>query len=423
MYVPLVSGSNGTYLWHKDVITVKYQLVCSRCGHVETEEPAYKCRACGNILDFHYDFHPGDYAVDPQQPGIFRFASVLPVENVRPCESLGEGNTPLVPSAAIGPGNGLNKVYFKLDNLNPSGSFKDRALAVAMNCAERFGVKKMIIASSGNASASAAAYAARCGIELVAVVPESTPVNKVGQAMTHGSRVAKVPGVYSQSYAVCREMAETYGWFDMTTTFINPYAREGYKTIGYELFEQLGRVAPDAILFPTGAGPILASVYQAFAELQQLGVCTKMPRMICVQSANCGPIAGAFLSGAETVSACMDAKPTLASGINDSLIGYSDDGDYTLACIRKSGGTALLLSEEEIRRSVLMMAQEGIYAEPAGAVTAIAMQKLAAGGFLKADDTVVGIVTGHGLKNPLPMEAEVPVVTSAAALAAAIEKG
>ena len=329
----------------------------------------------------------------------------------------------MVPSAAIGPGNGLNKVYFKLDNLNPSGSFKDRALAVAMNCAERFGVKKddhcvfRQCQRLGSCVCGPLRHrAGGCGAGVHAG-------QQGGPGYDPRSRVAKVPGVYSQSYAVCREMAETYGWFDMTTTFINPYAREGYKTIGYELFEQLGRVAPDAILFPTGAGPILASVYQAFAELQQLGVCTKMPRMICVQSANCGPIAGAFLSGAETVSACMDAKPTLASGINDSLIGYSDDGDYTLACIRKSGGTALLLSEEEIRRSVLMMAQEGIYAEPAGAVTAIAMQKLAADGFLKADDTVVGIVTGHGLKNPLPMEAEVPVVTSAAALAAAIEKG
>lgn len=226
----------------------------------------------------------------------------------------------------------------------------------------------------------------------------------------------------SQSYAVCREMAEKYNWFDMTTTFINPYAREGYKTIGYEIFEQQSHKSPDAIVFPTGAGPILASVYQAFDELMQMGMTNKMPKMICVQSKNCGPIAKAFLNGADHVDACVDAKPTLASGINDSLIGYSDDGDYTLKCIRQSQGTALLLDEEEIRESVLMMASEGVYAEPAGAVTAIAIASLAKSGFLKAEDVVVGVVTGHGLKNPLQMDAQIPVVTSADALADALEK-
>ena len=170
-----------------------YQLVCSRCGSIAEQEPAYQCRRCGGIMEFQYN-NPA-YLVEPEKPGIFRFSSVLPVEDVRPAESMGEGGTPLIPSVAVGPENGLEQAFFKLESLNPSGSFKDRALAVAMNCAARFGLKKMIIASSGNAAASAAAYAARSGAELTAVVPESTPVNKIGQILCHGGRVAKVPGM------------------------------------------------------------------------------------------------------------------------------------------------------------------------------------------------------------------------------------
>ena len=398
-----------------------YQLACSRCGSIAEQEPAYQCRRCGGILEFRYN--SAAYLVEPEKPGIFRFSSVLPVEGVRPAESMGEGGTPLIPSAAVGPENGLEQVFFKLESLNPSGSFKDRALAVAMNCAARFGLKKMIIASSGNAAASAAAYAARSGAELTAVVPESTPVNKIGQILCHGGRVAKVPGNYSRSYAVCREMAEKYGWFDLTTTFINPYAREGYKTIGYEIFEQLGRRTPDAVVLPTGAGPILAAVYQAFAELGQMGLAERMPKLICVQAKNCGPIAGAFLRNAARVEPCADPQPTRASGINDSLTGYAGDGDYTLNCIRRSGGTAVLLDEEEIRQSVFRLAEEGVYAEPAGAVPAAAVARLAESGFLRKSDTVVGVVTGHGLKNPLAREAKIPAVTSAAELARILEEG
>lgn len=400
---------------------MSYRLVCSRCGSVMEREPAYQCERCGGILACRYD--PGDYRVEPDKPGIFRFSSLLPVQDVRPAQSLGEGGTPLVPSTTVGPESGLEGVFFKLESLNPSGSFKDRALAVAMNCAARFGLQKMVIASSGNAAASAAAYAARLGAELAAVVPESTPVNKTGQILCHGGRVVKVPGNYSRSYAVCREMAEKYGWFDLTTTFINPYAREGYKTIGYEIFEQLGRRSPDAIVLPTGAGPILAAVYQAFAELGRLSLTEKMPRLVCVQAKNCGPIASAFLRNAARVEPCADPRPTLASGINDSLTGYAGDGDYTLDCIRRSGGTAVVLEEEEIRRSVFRLSEEGVYAEPAGAVPAAAIARLAQSGFLRRTDTVVGVVTGHGLKNPLVPEAAVPTVTSASELARILEEG
>lgn len=395
---------------------MNYQLKCWKCGAIAEKEPAYKCARCGNILEAKYDIGPGDYILHNDRPGIFKFDCVLPFEGNYDI-SLGEGNTPLIQSAHIGKSIGLDQLYFKLESLNPTGSFKDRAFTVIMRCAKKFGTKKMIIASTGNASAAAAAYAARCNMDLVAVIPETTPKNKVLQAMTYGATVVKVPGVYSDSYKLCREMSDKYGWFDLTTTYINPYAREGYKTLGYEIYEQLKSV-PDWIVFPVGDGPILASVHQAFCELKTMGVVDRVPKLACVQSENCGPIAEAFIKCRDDVTACIDPKPTLASGINDSLFGYADDGDFTLACIKESGGTALLLTEEEIESSVCMLAKEGIYAEPAGAVGMIGVKKLVSQGVIEKDETVVIAVTGNGLKNPLQIKmADPPVVSTANELA------
>lgn len=393
---------------------MKYRIICWKCGRETEEEPAYKCRHCGNILEFHYDFYKQAFKTQPELPGIFRFVPELPVSEKDVLGvSIGEGNTPLLASSKLGRKMNVD-LRWKLENMNPTASFKDRAMAVMMACGKRFGIGKMIIASSGNAGASAAAYAARSRVELVVAVPESTPVNKVLQARTHGCKIVKVPGFFSNSYHLCRKAAVEHGWFNLTTTFINPYAREGYKTMGYELFEQLGNKNPDWIVIPTGAGPILAAVYQAFRELRQMGKTDKIPKLVCVQAKNCGPIAKTFLAGEIAVRPCNRPQATIASGINDSLQGYEDDGDYTVSCIRKSGGTAVLLEEEEIYRSVQTLAEEGIYAEPAGAVSAAAIEKLIGQGIVGSHETVVGIVTGHGLKNPLSIGTEeIPVIRNA----------
>jgi len=391
---------------------VRYELTCGRCGRAARREPAYKCPECGGILEFKYERAPRALAEGAPAEGVFRFADLLPVEGGAHV-TLHEGGTPLVPSARIAREAGLSRLFFKLEGSNPSASFKDRGIAVAVDCARRFGLNRAIIASSGNAGASAAAYAARAGIELTAVVPESTPPGKVLQAASHGAKLIRVRGGYSNSYAVCRALAERHGLFNLTTTFVNPYATEGYKTLGYELFLQLGR-APDWVVLPVGAGPILAATHRAFRDLARMGVIDRVPRLACVQAERCGPISAAFLENAASVAACADAKPTLATGIDDALRGYEDDGDYTLGCIRESGGAAALLDEAEIAASVRMLASEGICAEPAAAVGAMALSKLTGSGAIRPEDSVVVVVTGHGLKNPLPPGgAEAPVVSTA----------
>ena len=397
-----------------------YKLVCCKCGHIEEKEPAYKCRKRGKILSFEYDFLPCDYQNRPGEPGIFQFADVLPVEQPYENCSLEEGNTALVKAVRLSKKFRLEHLSFKLESLNPSASFKDRALAVAVNCMKRLRIPKAVIASSGNASAAAATYAARADLDMIAIVPETTPDNKVQQAVCHGAKVVKVPGPFSASLALAKQTAAETGWLDLTTTFNCPYAREGYKTIGYELYEQMKHKVPDWIVLPTGDGPILAAVYQAYSELKMMGLVEQIPKLVCVQAEHCGPIAKAFLDGTP-VQACKDAKTTLASGINDSLEGYTDDGDFTVACIRNSGGTAVLLTEEDIAQSVRLLALEGIYAEPAAAVSAVAIEKLCAQGVIQPKDCVVGVVTGHGLKNPLVQESAAKVVTNVSELIAAVE--
>lgn len=390
---------------------MQYIMTCVRCGRRIQQEPAYKCPVCGGILDFQYARTPLSLCGD-DAPGVFRFSELLPVvegEHV----SLQEGGTPLVPSIHIVREVGLNRLFFKLEGCNPTASFKDRGIAVAVDCGRRFGLRKAIIASSGNASASAAAYTARAGMALTALIPEMTPANKVFQAATHGARIIRVKGGYSNAYSVCSKLAGMPGILNLTTTFINPYATEGYKTLGYEIFEQLG-MTPDWIVLPVGAGPILAAMYRAFCDLKRMKLTNRIPRLACVQAAYCSPIARAFIHHDAAVAACPHALSTLATGIDDGLSGYEEDGDYTLACIRNSEGTAVTLDEREIADSVRMLAREGIYAEPAAAVGAKALIKMKEEGVISPVDTVVVVVSGHGLKNPLTLAGEAPPLISTA---------
>ena len=386
---------------------MQYKLRCVVCGSEKQKEPAYLCESCGGILEVKYNLKKGDYNLSDSS-GIYRYQKFLSINPQYKVE-LGEGNTPMIKSDR----KKDYSLHFKLESTNPTASFKDRGIAVIASKVKEWQKSSMIIASSGNASASASAYAAKSGISLIALVPESTPEGKVAQAVLHGAVLVKVPGGYSNSYALCREMAENYGMIDATTTFINPYARDGYKTIGYEIYENLQDI-PDWIIIPVGAGPILAAIHNAFTELFDMGVIEKLPKLVAVQAENCGPIAKAFIAGKDTVEAECGAKQTMASGINDPLIGYTQDGDYTLKCINESGGTAISLSEEEILNSTKLMAEEGIYAEPAGAVGFVGSIKMEEKGLIKSGEKVVVVVTGHGLKNPVSVKSqEIPVLNSA----------
>lgn len=388
---------------------LSYMVYCPQCGHKEQNDLAYKCPECGGVYDVRYRLDSAARLCDDTKPGLFRYEAMLPMLEGMECASLGEAGTPLIQSLRAGGEIGIPRLYFKNETVNPSGSFKDRALALAVNRAKALGMETVIAASAGNGSASAATYAARLGMKAVAVAPGDIPAPKMSQALALGAKAFKVPGEFSRSFAVAREAAEEHGLYNVTTTYINPYAREGYKTAAYELYEQMEEL-PDWVAVPIGVGPLLAGMLKGFEDLRERGLTKKIPRMIGVQTERYAPVATAFLNGVPA-GEWHGTQPSIASGINDTLAGYADEGDYTVGCIKKSRGTAVIVAEENLARSVLMLAsREGIYAEPAGAIGLWGVKQLAESGVIGPGETVVVMVTGHGLKNPVAQTAEAPVV-------------
>lgn len=402
-------------------------LQCVSCGAVYEPGIATKCPKCGGIMEVRYDYSGLDIDRAFEAPrgatpaGIWRFRDFLPLEDEANIVTLGEGNTPLLPSGALGKELGLERLFFKLDSLNPSGSFKDRGISVAISRAKEMGVSRVVVASTGNASASTAAYAAKAGMECVVCVPDKTSPAKVGQAVSHGARLVLVKGDFSNSYGIALEASQKLGWVNTSTTFLNPYNLEGNKTVAYELWLGFGRTVPDAVVVPVGAGPLLAGMAKGFEELRGFGLIDRLPRLAAVQAEVCSPIYEAFRSGKERVEPWDRPFSTLAAGVGDPLKGYADDGTFTLDAVRRTGGTVVTMDEEEISRAAVDMAHlEGLYLEPTSAIAGGALRKLRADGFLAPGELVVSMMTGHGLKHYLPMEQEPLVVGSFEEFEAAI---
>lgn len=356
------------------------KLSCIDCAKAHPLELLYRCQSCGGILEAIGD-------------------------DGTPRVSLGETATPLLRAARIEaslPGFS-GEIWLKDETRNPSGSFKDRLVAAAMGRALSLGVRKVVCASSGNAGAATAAYAARAGIPAVIIVPAHTPLGKVTQIAAYGAILLLVEGHYSRSYDLALALAERHGFANLTTTFINPYAVAGLTAVGTELVEQLGG-APSHVLVPTGSGPLVKGVWQGIAAA---GGTT---RLIAVQAEGCAPIVQAFEAGARAVTA-WGTPQTIASGISDPLIGYERDGTYTLKLVRESGGRAIAVSDDELREAMRLLARsEGVYAEPTGASPIAALPRLLAQGALPPGSRVVCMVTGHGFKDGKAYQ-EMPVRT------------
>jgi threonine synthase len=216
----------------------------------------------------------------------------------------------------------------------------------------------------------------------------------------YGSRIMLIDGTYSDTFNLAKKASERYGWYNATTTFLNPYQVEGDKTVAYELCENLGWTVPDWIIVPISDGPLLVGCWKGFEELQLLDYCAKLPHMVGAQAEGCAPITRAFKENATEVMPWRKSR-TIVSSIADPLKGYSQDGTYTLKIIRESGGVANAYSDRDILDSVrLLAAKEGIFAEPAGATSISGARKLLEEGKIDHDEVVVCLVTGTGLKDP-----------------------
>lgn len=371
-------------------------LACHRCDWSGGLSNLYSCPVCGSSLLVAYAELPGlSDGTRGEAQGVWRYRDFLPVSAGAEPVSLGEGGTSLLRPGRLGTSGGL---FLKNETTNPTASFKDRPVAVAATVAGELGLSGLVCASTGNTGVAVAAYAARAGLPAACVVPEATPKAKLRQIEAVGATIVRVRGDYSDAYALALAAAEEHGWANLTSTYINPYMLEGDKTVAYEIFEELGGRAPDWVLVPVGAGPLLSAIHKGFEELGVIGEAG--PRMVAVQAAGCAPIARAFEAGADEVSPWDRPVETASSSIADALRGYPEDGTRTLSVIRASGGRAIAVSEKETRAAMVDLARsEGLFVEPGAAAAVAAYRRLLEENFIGGEEVKVLVLTGHGLKD------------------------
>lgn len=381
-------------------------LCCTSCGtKVSVESANYSCPRCSGILDLRYPSlsldEIGVNGWTSSGSGVWKYRDRLPVQKYESVVSLQEGNTPLIKLKNLG-----ELVYAKDETRNPTGSFKDRPNTVGMSKALELGAATVAVASSGNAAGSLSAYAAKAKIPCVVCVPENTPPAKLNQIIVFGAKVVRVKGSYSESFRLIKESCHRFGWHNLTSVCsANPYQVEGDKTAAFEIYEQLEKSVPSWVIIPLGAGPLLVGISKGFQELRDAGLVNKIPRLVGVQAAACAPIVRAFKSGDNKVSAWTEASDTVAHSISDPLVGYSQDGTYTLLKIRESNGVAEEVDDKEIMSSLEVLARsEGIFVEPAAAASLAAFLKLKRAGTIGKEEKVVLMLTGTGLKSSYAAE-------------------
>ena len=375
-------------------------LECSRCARRYESGKLHGLCECGGPLLVRYDLEQigGRWSRDAIRSGpssMWRYAPALPVANPASIVSLGEGMTPLIPTKRLGPRLGSSDLWVKDDGINPTGTFKARGMSSAISMCVELGVKKVAVPSAGNAAGAAAAYAAAAGIEAHIFMPRDVPPANYIECRAAGAQVTLVDGLISDCARIVAQRKDSEGWFDLST-LKEPYRIEGKKTMGYEIAEQFDWVLPGAILYPCGGGVGIIGMWKAFEEMEALGwISAKRPKMIAVQASGCPPIVRAFEEGAPQ-SAFFENAQTLASGLRvpKAL------GDFlVLEAVRKSGGTAIAVSDEKILDGVSeLAAAEGIFVAPEGGACVAACRKLLASGFLSPADRVVIYNTGSGLK-------------------------
>lgn len=332
--------------------------------------------------------------------GIWSYADRLPRVSAPNRVTLGEGRVPLVRSERIGAKLGLPELYFKLESLNPTGSYKDRISAMALALAKEQGKTACIGTTSGNAGASVAAYAARAGLPYHVYVQENIVQSKLEQILVHRAHVYKVrgmgfnPAVGSKVFETVRAKAEAKGWEAVITAFAYaPLAMEAVKTIAFEIHEEIG--TPDAVFVPVGGGGLYAGIHRGFRELRDDGQASRLPAVAACQSVGCANLVRAWEQGLERPLA--GDSTSLISGIQ---VPNPPDADLVFAALRENGGFGTALEDADTWRWQEELAvQEGIFCEPAGAIGMAGVARALAEGRIGRDDNVVVIISGAGYKD------------------------
>ncbi|HEV2772318.1 MAG TPA: threonine synthase [Thermoleophilaceae bacterium] len=373
-------------------------LRCKECGQDYALEARFVCDNCFGPLEVTYDFaglEPAETRrkIQAGPQSIWRYADFLPFERP-PNTALAAGVTPLVKADRLARSLGLREVWVKNDAANPTHSFKDRVVTVAVAKAQELGYDVVACASTGNLANSVAAHAAAAGLESYVFIPADLEEQKVLATGVYGTHLVAVRGSYDDVNRLCTELSFERDWAFVNVN-VRPYYAEGSKTLGYEIAEQLGWELPDRVVVPIASGSLFTKIARGFEEWLDVGLIGgELPTMNGAQAAGCSPVARAY---ADDKSVCRPVRPdTIAKSL---AIGDPADGPYALELARRSGGAVDAVSDDEIREGIRLLAETtGIFTETAGGVTAAVLRRLADRGDIDPAERVVVVITGEGLK-------------------------
>ena len=378
-------------------------LECTRCGKKHDANCVQTvCSECLGVLFARYDLEQvadksSKHALRSRVKSMWRYRELLPVREESNVTSLGEGFTPILHLANVGHKLGLKNLFMKDDGLIPTGTFKARGMASAISKCKELGVKKVAVATAGNAGAAMSAYASRAGLKTYVYMPKDTPEPIRLECEIYGADITLVDGTISDAGRIVEEGTEKNGWMNLST-MKEPYRVEGKKTMGFEIAEQFEWALPDVIVYPTGGGTGIVGMWKAFEELGGIGwVSSKRPRLISVQSSGCAPVVKAIRDGKDECDSWVDAQ-TIAAGLRVPKA-Y---GDYLiLRAIRQSHGTGVEVSDGEILKAMKTVAsKEGIWVCPEGAATYACLTQLIDAGNIDKDEIVLLYNTGSGILYP-----------------------
>jgi len=372
-------------------------LRCRKCGREYPVQPLSLCDFCLSPLDVSYDYKAMARVLSREKLAggplsMWRYRDMLPVEGKE--VDIGTGFTPLVKADNLGRELGLDQLYIKNDCLNPTYSFKDRVVSVAVTKAQEFGFDTVACASTGNLAASVAAHATKANMKAYVFVPSGIELGKLVGTAIYNPVLVTVDGSYDDVNRLCAGLAQRYNWGFININ-LRPYYAEGSKTLGYETAEQLGWRAPDCVVAPAASGLLFTRIWKGLDELSMLGLIEPVnTHMYLTQAAGSSPIVNAFQAG--TLHVHPVEPDTIAKSI---AIGNPADGYYALRVARQSGGGACAVTDEELIAGMKLLAQtEGIFAEAAGGVVVAGLKRLAASGVIKRNELTVAFITGAGPK-------------------------
>jgi threonine synthase len=372
-------------------------LQCVSCSRrYPRDEMRYRCD-CGGSIEIIYDYEELIGRInwaDLRKRSFchWRYREFYPDMKKKNIITLGEGGTPIVRSGSLVKKAGVQELFFKMESLNPTGSFKDRGSTIEISQAKEYGAKDLVCASTGNMGASVAAYSARGGIGCTIYVPHITPKIKLLQMEAHGAAIRRVRGDYTEAANVARREFEEHGIY-LAGDY--PYRSEGEKSVGFEIADKLGDDY-DYIACPIGNGTLLHGIWKGLKEMKKVGLIGRLPKILGVQADECNTVVKAFLDGTDHI------EPVIPHTLMDAVAcGDPLDGVPALIALKQSGGTGIAVSDNEAScvRDILAK-EEGIFAELSGALSTAGLLKACEQGLIPEGSRVVSIITGHGLKEP-----------------------